>query len=570
MTSSRLERPDRNTGGPRTLGRRPPARYEEYLDGLFTYCLSVLCDHDTATAVLGDVLAVAERHHGRCPSDASGRRAWLYALARWACLRSLGEQRRRRQGAHTGRPAVAAPAPPRVSPEVAERRRAELAALAWPEAAGTTPEQREALELAVRHGLGAREVAAVLSLDPVAARELLSSAGCEVERTRAALAVVETGDCPTVARLTGDHQVLLSAALRAELVRHVDDCPRCRRAAERAGAAGPWPGAAALPAGRLPIVEAPRAAAYVAMLHVPRARSGAPRFGPTGFPLDPKDHAARRDRMRARAVTTTVVAAVVAAPVLALWTSYRGTPVGGEGQDGPGISARDADERGDTQGGSARRPYDRYENTGNARTTPDPRFTRGSRSPDVSVEVISPGAPGSPAAPGEPGQARLTVTARGSGGTTLLTVTNEGGAPAAWSLWSDAPWLYVSQASGTLRPGEAVTVRIFVDRSREPVGAWSARVGVNPSGAVVRISGYGAVPPPTTTRPTTPPPTRTDEPTTPPPTSEPPTGSPTTEPTTPPPTSEPTTGPPTSEPTPQPTDSATGGPGGTDPTPSSG
>ncbi|KKZ69536.1 RNA polymerase sigma factor, partial [Streptomyces showdoensis] len=244
MTSSRLDSPTRTTDGPRTLGQRPPARYEEYLDGLFTYCLSVLCDHDTATAVLGDVLAIAERHHGRCPSDEGGRRAWLYALARWACLRSLGEQRRRRQGAHTGRPAVAAPAPPRVSPQLAERRRLELAALAWPEAAGTTPEQREALELAVRHGLGHRELAVVLSLDPLAARELLSSAACEVERTRAALAVVETGDCPTVAGLTGDHQVLLSAALRAELVRHVDDCPRCRKAAERAGAGGPWPGAA--------------------------------------------------------------------------------------------------------------------------------------------------------------------------------------------------------------------------------------------------------------------------------------------------------------------------------------
>ncbi|MEU8622473.1 hypothetical protein [Streptomyces sp. NPDC048623] len=577
MTSSRLEHPTR-TGGPRTLGRRPPARYEAYLDGLFTYCLSVLCDHDTATAVLGDVLAVAERHHGRCPSDESGRRAWLYALARWACLRSLGEQRRRRQGvhkgAHTGRPAVAAPAPPRVSQEVAERRRGELAALAWPEAAGTTPEQREALELAVRHGLGAGEVAAVLSLDPVAARELLSSAGCEVERTRAALAVVETGDCPTVARLTGDHQVLLSAALRAELVRHVDDCPRCRRAAERAGAAGPWPGAAAVPAaGGLPIVEAPRAAAYVAMLHVPRARAGAPRFGPTGFPLDPKDHAARRDRMRARAVTTTVVAAVVAAPVLALWTSYRGTPAGDEGPDGARISAREADGPGDTQGGSGKRPYDRYENAGNARTTPDPRFTRGSRSPDVSVEVISPGAPTGPAVPGQPAPAQITVTARGNGATTLLTLTNEGGTPGTWALWSDAPWLYVSQASGTLGPGESVTVRIFVDRSREPAGAWSARVGVNPSGAVVRIDGYGATPPPTTTHPTTPPP-RTDEPTTTPPTSEPPTEPPTTEPTTDPttepPTGEPTTEPPTTEPTPAPTDSSsTGSPGGsTDPAPS--
>lgn len=563
MTSSRLDSPTPTTDGPRTLGQRPPARYEEYLDGLFTYCLSVLCDHDTATAVLGDVLAIAERHHGRCPSDEGGRRAWLYALARWACLRSLGEQRRRRQGAHTGRPAVAAPAPPRVSPEVAERRRVELAALAWPEAAGTTPEQREALELAVRHGLGHRELAAVLTLDPVAARELLSSAACEVERTRAALAVVETGDCPTVAGLTGDHQVLLSAALRAELVRHVDDCPRCRRVAERAGASGPWPGAAAGPSGRLPLVEAPRAAAYVAMLHVPRARAGAPRFAPTGFPLDPKDHAARRDRMRARAVTTTVVAAVVAAPVLALWASYRGTSEVGEGQDGARISAREADEPGAVQGsGADGRPYERYENAGNARTTPDPRFTRGSRSPDVSVEVISPGAPATPTLPGQPAPARITVAARGSGATTLLTLTNEGGSPAVWSLWSDAPWLYVSQASGTLRPGESVTVRISVDRSREPAGAWSARVGVDPSGAVLRIDGYGTTPPPATTEPGTP---GTPEPTTEPttqPTTQPPTTEPTTEPTTQPPTGEPTT-----QPTPEPT-ASDGGTPSQDPGPS--
>ncbi|CAD5978798.1 protein of unknown function [Streptomyces sp. KY70] len=98
----------------------------------------------------------------------------------------------------------------------------------------------------------------MLGLEPVTARELLAAAACEVERTRAALAVVETAGCPTVARLTGDHQVLLSAALRRELVRHVDDCPRCRRAAERVDAAGPWPGATVAPAtARLPLVEAP-------------------------------------------------------------------------------------------------------------------------------------------------------------------------------------------------------------------------------------------------------------------------------------------------------------------------
>ncbi|WP_414721063.1 BACON domain-containing protein [Streptomyces sp.] len=496
MTSSSLEPPTHTTGahrahrrddsGPRTLGQRPPARYEAYLDGLFTYCLSVLCDHDTATAVLGDVLAVAERRHARCPADEDGRRAWLYALARWACLRSLAEQRGRRQGAHTGRPPTVPARPPRISEETAERRRAELALLAWPEAAGTTPEQREALELAVRHGLSRDQVAAVLGLDAPAARELLASGACEVERTRAALAVVETGSCPTVARLTDDHQVLLSAALRTELVRHVDDCPRCRRVAERAGVAAPWPGADVSPAA-LPLVEAPRAAAYVAMLHVPRARAGAPRFGPAGFPMDPKDHTARRDRMRARAVTTTVVAAVVAAPVLALWAAYRGAPLTGEGRDGGSVTAREDEGN---AGRADDTSYDRYENAGNANSRPAPRFTRGSRSPDVSVEIVDPGAPAGPA--GQHGPGRIKVAARSAGDTTVLTLTASGGSPVAWSLWTDAPWLYVSRSSGTLRPGESVTLYISVDHAREPSGAWSARVTVQPSGAVLRIDGYGA------------------------------------------------------------------------------
>ncbi|MGW7201159.1 RNA polymerase sigma factor, partial [Streptomyces chryseus] len=309
MTSSRLEPPTHTTGAHRARSRAPrpapaqapPARYEPYLDGLFTYCLSVLCDHDAATAVLGDVLAISERQQARCPSREPERRAWLYALARWACRRRVAEQKRRRQGAHGGHRAHAAPASasaPAVPEEAAARRQRELALLAWPEAAGTTPEQREALELAVRHGLGPREVAAVLGMDYPAARELLAAAACEVERTRAALAVVESGSCPIVARLTGDNQVLLGAALRHELVRHVDDCPRCRRSAERAGAGGPWPGTVAATPAALPVVEAPRAAAYAAMTNVPRARAVAPRFDRDGFPLDPKDHAARRDRLR--------------------------------------------------------------------------------------------------------------------------------------------------------------------------------------------------------------------------------------------------------------------------------
>ncbi|MFI7415668.1 hypothetical protein ACIBU0_44330 [Streptomyces sp. NPDC049627] len=484
----RAHREARDRATARTVAQRPPARYEPYLDGLFTYCLSVLCDHDAATAALGDALALAERRGQRVPEAAADRRPWLYALARWACLRKLAEAKQKRQSSHAAgrhhshRQTGAQSGKPPVSEEVQEQRRRELALLAWPEAAGTTPEQREALELAVRHHLAAHEVAAVLGMDLAAARDLLASAACEVERTRAALAVVETGACPSVARLTGDNQLVIGSALRRELVRHVDDCPRCRRTAERA-VPGRWPGATVTPA-ELPVLEAPRAALHTAMAHRPRARGVAvPRFDRRGFPMDPKDRAARRDRLRARAVTTTVVATVVAAPVLALWAAYRGTPTG-EGVDGHSVSASEGHGPGSLDGETA---DGGYENAGNASPERGDRF--GSRDkPDVSVEVISVG--------GARGTGHLEVTAGHSGDTTLVTLTATGRTPVRWSATTGAHWLYLSRSTGTLAPGESLTIKVYVDHLREPSGHWSARVAVSPAGTLVSIEGYGTAPGP--------------------------------------------------------------------------
>ncbi|SED23361.1 DNA-directed RNA polymerase specialized sigma subunit, sigma24 family [Streptomyces sp. 2231.1] len=535
----RAHREARDRAAARTLAQRPPARYEPYLDGLFTYCLSVLCDHDTATAALGDVLALAERRGTRVPDAAGDRRAWLYALARWACLRKLAEAKQKRQASHAaGRTPAGRTVPePPVAVEAQEQRRRELALLAWPEAAGTTPEQREALELAVRHRLAAHEVAAVLGMEPAAARELLATAACEVERTRAALAVVETGGCPSVAHLTGDSRLVLSTALRRELVRHVDDCPRCRRTAERA-VPGRWPGATVTPA-ELPVLEAPRAALHMALAHHSRTRGAdVPRFDRRGFPMDPKDRAARRDRIRARAVTTTVVATVVAAPVLALWAAYRGAPVGDE--DGPSATAREAQGPdalgGDTAGG--------YENAGNARVKPGVRIGKDGK-PDVSVEVVS-------VSDGDSkGAARLTVGAANAGDTTLITLTASGSGKVRWSAATSAAWLYFSRSSGTLAPGETATIKVYVDHLREPSGHWRARVAVSPAGAVVTIDGYGTAP----SRPTPPQSSASPDPT---PSATPPTDPPTSEspaPSTPPatPSDPPPSGSPT--PTPPPSDS---------------
>jgi DNA-directed RNA polymerase specialized sigma24 family protein len=537
----------------RTPAQRPPARYEPYLDGVFTYCLSVLCDHDAATAALGDALALAERRGARGPQSAGERRAWLYALARWACLRKLAEAKQKRQGTHAagrhggGQERGAQPAARPVPEETQEQRRRELALLAWPEAAGTSPEQREALELAVRHHLAAHEVAAVLGMDLAAARELLASAACEVERTRAALAVVETGSCPSVARLTGDNQLVLSSALRRELVRHVDDCPRCRRTAEHA-VPGRWPGAGVITPAELPVLEAPRAALHVAMAHLPRARGTAPRFDRRGFPMDPKDRAARRDRLRARAVTTTVVATVVAAPVLALWAAYRGTPTA-EGADGRAASASEAHGH-DSLDGEA---VGGYENAGNASTRPDSRFGKGGK-PDVSVEVIS------VTGAGKKGAGHLAVAAGNSGDTTLITLTASGSGPVSWSASTGAPWLYLSQSSGTLAPGETLTIKVYVDPLREPSGHWTARVAVSPAGAIVSIEGYGTAPSPSD-------PSKPSHPSDPGP-GDPPASGPDPTPTTSAPADPTPSAPPTSaDPDPTPTGSAPADPGGSKPPP---
>ncbi|MEW2439235.1 sigma-70 family RNA polymerase sigma factor [Streptomyces caniferus] len=565
--SSRPEHPTHSTGAHRSRGdgrrrsrpqpserpgpdaARPPEKrpdgYEPYLDGLFTYCLSVLCEHDAATAVLGEMLALAERHHGRRPADRAQYRSWLYALARWACLRRLAER--------TG-PAAPGPAAGPTAAAEAERRQRELAALAWPEAAGTTPEQREALELAVRHQLSADEVAAALGADPIATRALLATASCEVERTRAALAVVESGRCREVAQLAGDTQMLLGAALSRELVRHVDDCAECRRTAERATVPGTWPGTAPVARGSLPLVAAPREAVLGALAAARRAKSGraegvagagrggrnggangSPRYDRSGFPVGPPtDRVARRRRLRGRALTTTVVATVVAAPVLALWAAYHGGPATDEAADAsPSVTASDT-EPGGRLGG---RPY---ENAGNARTTPDPGFRVGAGGPDVSVEVISadgtPQRPGGPGGRAESGPGRLTVAAQPSGRTTVITLSASGGAPVRWRASAGAAWLQLSHTAGTLRPGETTTITVDIDHDREPAGRWRARIAIEPGGTAVTMEGHGVTGPapgpqrPTpahpTPRPSHPTPTPTPTPTSPAPSSTPATPTP--------------------------------------------
>lgn len=517
MKTSSRERPPQTAARalrrptPAARSARAPAAYHDaYLDGLFTYCLSIMCEHDQATAALGEALALAERQHarGRRPADLGLLRPWLYALARWACLRRLDARRRDNT-----------PVAPRAVGED-ERRRRELAALAWPEAAGTRPEQREALELAVRHQLVAGEVARVLRLPHDAVHALLTSGACEVERTRGALAAVASAGCPAVAALAGeDRLLLLRPGLRRDLVRHVDTCLPCQRAAHRAMAQVTWPGTDPAGLARLTVLAAPRAAVHAARLAVHRARAQySPRFDRAGFPVNERDRAARRARLRGRAVTMTVVATVVAAPALALWAAWRGAPVAKEAATGgpavalddPSQAADDAAHRPHDQGSAGAAGHtaagggggaallagesgaDSATSEGRARAGRPHRQGDGGSGAGHGGHHGHGGHParGRPSAPG-----RLTVDAVSTASGTRITLTASGGAPVTWTASANADWLLLSQWAGTLRPGEQAVVTVTVDEAREPAGPWRARITVDGghggARATVAVEGSG-------------------------------------------------------------------------------
>ncbi|MEV1007717.1 hypothetical protein [Streptomyces sp. NPDC049881] len=490
-------------GAPEPVPAPPGTAYDDaHLDGLFTYCLSILGEHDAATAALGEALALAERQdeRGRRPTAPALLRPWLYALARWSCLRRLSARR--------GTTADTRPEAPHVVGDDTEarRRRRELAALSWPEAAGTTQPQHEALELTVRHQLPVRDVARVLRLSESAAHTLVTTGAREVERTRAALAALESAGCPATAALAGDdRRLLLGSGMRRELIRHVDDCPACRLVAQRAMAAVSWPGGRPAAQTRLAILPAPRAAVEAARLAILRARAQhTPRYDRAGFPVDEKERAARREKLRGRALTTAVVAAVVAAPVLALWAAYEeGAPTGerARGEDAA-ATAQDGVLTGSGGGGELR-----YGGVGGGGTVEDGAAGDGrdrtggddgaaaqegddpSAEPDTGQDAAdSEGTAGE----GDAGPGRITAEAAPTGAGTRITLTASGGEPVAWTLTADADWLLPSRTSGTLRPGESEVVEVTVDPAREPAGPWRARITVEPAAAVITVEGGGA------------------------------------------------------------------------------
>jgi RNA polymerase sigma factor (sigma-70 family) len=215
-------------GDPTGLARA----YDQYADPLFKYCRTLLRDPADAADAVQDTFVIAASRLGglRTPERL---RAWLYAVARHECLRIARSKK--------GTSALdEAPDVTDDSAGVSEHaERAELRTLFEDAAAGLSPGEREVIELQLRQGLEAGEMAAVLGVSRNHAHTLLSRARSQLEDCLAVLLVGragrgECGECGELGALLAGWDGRLTVLLRKRVHRHIERCATCaaRRAHE--------------------------------------------------------------------------------------------------------------------------------------------------------------------------------------------------------------------------------------------------------------------------------------------------------------------------------------------------
>ena len=300
--------------------------YDKYASPLYTYCRSLLREPaDAADAVQDTFVIAASRLAGL--RDRERLRSWLYAVARNECRRHMRE---------SAAEVISAPDEvPEVTDESAEvgagAEREELRTLLRSAVRGLNSGEQDLIELQLRQGLEAGEIADVLGVSRNHAHALLSRARDQLETSLGALLVARTGreDCAALTAMLADWDGQLTVLMRKRLNRHIEQCPVCdeRRRRELAPAMllGLAPLAAipvlAAPASlreqvlRLVSSDAPEAAAHRAAV-----LQRTPPFGHHGFPrpLDPPKPPRLRTRQAQAAAAGAVVAVIAALVVIAL------------------------------------------------------------------------------------------------------------------------------------------------------------------------------------------------------------------------------------------------------------
>ncbi|MEW2353077.1 sigma-70 family RNA polymerase sigma factor [Spirillospora sp. NPDC029432] len=195
---------------------------DRYAARLYDYCHALLRDQEQAAGALHDAMLAAYLHAGRL-REQDRFRSWLYALVRNECMRRLRDPDR--------------PAERYEAPEVedaftgaAEReRRLETRQLVHNALAGLRGRERETLDLLLRHGLDAGEIAGVFGIDAQAATELAGESRRRLDGALAAVVIARTGrdGCAHVAEIAPDGDAPLPPATARRLLHHIETCAIC-------------------------------------------------------------------------------------------------------------------------------------------------------------------------------------------------------------------------------------------------------------------------------------------------------------------------------------------------------
>ncbi|GGO15522.1 sigma-70 family RNA polymerase sigma factor [Microbispora bryophytorum] len=203
----------------------PATLYDAYADRLSDYAYALVGDLDAAERAVHDALVAASCCADRLKEPAR-LRAWLYALTRFhSASRKSATQKSATRKSAAG-PVIA----------VEESADPPLAALVREALEELGDNEREVLQLAVRHGLTTAEIGSVLGLASRQVSARLTRARNHLENAAAALVLARAGraHCPELSALV-DHGVgaawqdgPLGPPVRKRLSKHIAACEICR------------------------------------------------------------------------------------------------------------------------------------------------------------------------------------------------------------------------------------------------------------------------------------------------------------------------------------------------------
>ena len=193
----------------------------------------IVRDRDLAGEIVQSTFAKAwdELRDGRAIEHP---KAWLYTVAR---NQSLDELRRRKRLTEDEPTLYAQPDPSRLSDPQAVAEDNELIELVWSSAAALSPDEYSLLDLHVRHGFGAADLADALDLERGAVYTRLSRLRTSLEESVTSTLLIRRGseDCAELRAIVAEYdgEGSISPQLRRAIRAHVKQCETCKEARRR-------------------------------------------------------------------------------------------------------------------------------------------------------------------------------------------------------------------------------------------------------------------------------------------------------------------------------------------------